>query len=402
MKLIIKALGAKGEGLADGPDGPIFIPHTLVGEEVDWAPGEPLTLLRPAAARVKPVCKHYTRCGGCTLQHADEATQAAFKLERAQAALLRAGLALPPMQYVDAHGQGRRRVTLHVRKTASTVEAGFMRAKSHELIDLDACPLLVPGLASAFDAARALGESLGASFKPFDAQFTATQNGLDVDLRGLGKLDASRNHLIAAANALNLTRLTLHGETLAQREPPMITFGTAQVKLPPGSFLQATEAAEHWLVEEARTSLIKSKSIVDLFCGAGPFTFGLARSAAVTAADSDAAAIMALTHAAKNTTGLKPVRAEKRDLYRMPFQPRELKTMDAAIIDPPRAGAEAQMRELAKSSLTRIFSVGCDATSFARDAAILVGAGWSMGKLTVLDQFRYSAHVELACLFTRK
>lgn len=403
MKLVIKHLGTKAEGVADGPEGPVFVPFALPGEAIAWRDGHALPeIITPSPARVPPVCPHFTTCGGCSLQHASDDFIAAHKTNVARQALARAGLEPGEIRFLPAHGKGRRRITIHIRKSGPRIEAGFMRARSHALVDIDQCPLLVPQLAQAFNAARSIGAALGGAFKPFDAQFTASQTGMDVDLRGLGPItDQTRVKLGPLVHELRLARLSIHGEVLAQAETPVITMGRARVVLVPGGFLQATEAAEAWLTEIAVDALRGARRIADLFCGIGPFALKLAEHAPVMAADSDAPAIQALSLAARATRGLKPVEAIRRDLFRLPFTARELAGFDAAVIDPPRAGAEAQMRLLAASGLSRIFSVGCNAQSFARDTAILIAAGWKMGPVTVIDQFRYSAHVELTALFTK-
>ena len=399
----VKSLSLKGDGLADSPEGPIYQPFCLPGEEIIISENGSIDVKQASSDRQKPICQYFTQCGGCRMQHANDGLIANWKLEIAKHHFARAGLH-PELHFQTAHQSGRRRVSLHVRQIEDRICAGFMQAKSHSLLDIAQCPLLTPALnANAFHFAKQLGETLLPSFKPFDAHITDTQSGLDVDLRGLGKLNEKlRLRLSQAAMQLGLARLSIHGDMISQSRSPSLTIGKAQVILPPGGFLQATQDAEIFMTQQAKQALVGSRKIIDLFCGIGPFALRLADEASIIAADMDPAAIASLDHAIRNTPGLKPIKAEKRDLFRMPYLARELQGLDAAIIDPPRAGAEAQMRELAKSSLKRIFAVGCDAQSFSRDAAILTKAGWNMGPVTVLDQFRYAPHIELMALFTRK
>lgn len=402
MKLNIKALGHKGDGLAEGPNGPIHVAFALPGEEVEASGTGLPAILKASDQRASPICKHFTICGGCAMQHANDALIAQWKTENAQTALRQAGLKADHLTFIPAHGAGRRRVNVHVRRDGRKIVAGFMRAKSHALVDLDHCPLLVPELHGAFDAARIIGEALGGPLKAVDLQITACLGGLDVDIRGHGKLsDKSHMELAQTFAQLQLARLSNHGEVLVEREAPSLRIGKALVVLPPGGFLQATAFAQQLLADQAIAALAGSSRIIDLFCGIGPFALRLAETTPVTAADLDAPAIAALTRATNHAQGLKPVTATRRDLFRLPYSPRELEGFDAAVIDPPRAGAQAQTRMLAQSGLKRIFAVGCDAGSFARDAAILCDAGWKMGNVTLLDQFRYSAHMELSALFTK-
>ena len=277
-----------------------------------------------------------------------------------------------------------------------------MARGSHTIIDIDSCPVLHPGLANAFSIARGLAEALPGA-KTFDARITLTANGPDVELRGIGALGGgARLALSRAAGHLDLARLANHNELVLQRRDPFVQMGPARVTPPPGGFLQATAAAEAALAEFAAGALAKSKRIADLFCGLGPFALRLAAFTKVDAYDSDAPAIKALALAAANTPGLKPLTAITRDLFRRPLLASELAAYDAVVIDPPRAGAEAQARQIASSRVQRIVWISCDAAAFARDARILVDAGYTLERVQPFDQFQFSAHLETAALFTRK
>ena len=238
--------------------------------------------------------------------------------------------------------------------------------------------------------------------KPLDIQITATNSGLDVDVRGSGPLQTAMiTALSKIAEKHRLARLTRHGELVLMRSAPVITIGTAQVSLPPGSFLQATGAGEETLAALVEKHGSRAKHIADLFCGVGPFALRLASKARVTAFDSDAGAVAALQKAATATSGLKPVKAEARDLFRRPLVPQELREVDVVVFDPPRQGAEAQARELAKSRVPVVVAVSCNPTTFARDAKILIDGGYRLEGVTPVDQFRHTPHVELVARFSR-
>jgi len=305
---------------------------------------------------------------------------------------------------VDAHGLGRRRITLHARISSHDVlKVGFAAAGSHDIIPVDRCPILDPGLSGALEAAWALAEPLMTARKPLDIQVTATDNGLDVDVRGSGPVPAKMIAVLSRiAEQHRLARLTRHGELVLMRTPPTIAIGAARVTLPPGSFLQATVAGEEALAALVTGHCGRTKHIADLFCGVGPFALRLAAKSRISAFDSDAGAVSALQKAAMAASGLKPIKAEARDLFRRPLVPQELRDYDAVVFDPPRQGAQAQAQQLAASKVPVVVAVSCSAATFARDARILTEGGYTIERVTPVDQFRHTPHVELVARFERK
>jgi 23S rRNA (uracil1939-C5)-methyltransferase len=264
------------------------------------------------------------------------------------------------------------------------------------VVPVDACPVLAPSLAGALKAAWAIAETLKRHQKPLDLQFTATDSGLDVDVRGSGPIKPEQiAELARIAQTHRLARLTRHGELVTQTMEPTVTIGRARVPLPPGSFMQATAEGEAVLARLVLEHAGKAKRVADLFAGIGTFALRLAEQARVTAVDSEAGAVKALQRAAANTQGLKAIEAVTRDLFRRPLVAQELKGFDAVVFDPPRQGAEAQARELAKSGVKTIVAVSCDRVTFARDMRILVDGGYRLTSVTPVDQFRWSYHVEV-------
>ncbi len=403
-ELSIVALDAHGEGIA--ADGTI-VHGALPGERARVAlmgkRAELIETLSAASERAAPICRWYGRCGGCATQHMSVSLYRQWKRGLVINALEREGVVAQVGELVDAHGAGRRRATFHARfPHGQADEVGFMRARSHDIIAIDDCPLFSSGMAGAITAARAVSSDLRGLTKPLDIGVTATLDGLDVDLRGSGPLErAEAQKLARTADALDLARVSNHGEVVIERRPPRARFGEALVRLPPGGFLQATEAGETLLAEFAEQALAGSKRVADLFCGAGAFALRLARRREVFAADADAAAVNALTRAAETTPGLRKLAAETRDLFRRPLRADELTVFDAVLIDPPRAGALEQSRALAASALPLVVSISCNAATFARDARILVDGGFQIEAVTPLDQFRFSPHVEIAAVFRR-
>ena len=410
-RLVIERLAHRGDGVADTPAGPVFVPYTLPGEvvEAERVPGHPdrrhlLRIDTPSPERIAPICPHFGVCGGCAIQHWTEARYREWKRDLVVTALQQAGLDAPVGELIDAHGEGRRRAVFHARRGPRDVlEVGFAALRAHHIVGIDRCPVLAPSLGGAIKAAWAVAEALAPERKPLDIQVTASESGIDMDVRGSGPLTAARISALATiAGAQRLARLTRHGELVAQRATPAVTIGKARVALPPGSFLQATATGEQTLAQLVSGHVDKAKTVADLFCGLGPFALRLAERARVAAFDADAASVAALNAAAAATSGLKPVDAEARDLFRRPLVPPELKRFDAVVFDPPRQGAEAQARELAKSAVPVVIAVSCNPATFARDVRILVDGGYRLTAVTPVDQFRYSAHVEIVTRLSRR
>jgi 23S rRNA (uracil1939-C5)-methyltransferase len=409
-RLIIDHVGHRGDGVAFAGGQTVFVPYTLDGETVDAEPvaDHPDRRLlsrieHASAARIAPFCKYFGACGGCAIQHWQPEAYRAWKRGIVVDTLAHAGIECEVDALIDAHGAGRRRITVHARRGADgELRVGFAAASSHAIVAIDDCPILDPGLRGALDAARALAEVLKPVTKPLDIQITATSSGLDVDVRGSGPLPSAMIATLSRmAEQHRLTRLTRHGELVLMRTPPVIAIGTAQVTLPPGSFLQATGTGEETLAALVRAHCNRAKHIADLFCGVGPFALRLAAKSRISAFDSDAGAVTALQKAATATSGLKPIKAETRDLFRRPLMPQELRDYDTVVFDPPRQGAQAQVQQLAASKIPVVVAVSCNVATFARDARILIEGGYKIDGVTPVDQFRHTPHVELVARFKR-
>ncbi len=406
--LTITKMGQLGEGVAltDDVRKPIFVPYALPGETVRVEAGTErlriTQILKENAERVTPFCPYFTKCGGCSVQHWSEAPYKAWKRELVVNALSFEDLQPVIHETVDAHGEGRRRALLHVRFVDSKPVAGFMEPKSHRVVNFDTCPILVPELKNCSLLAKTLAFPLMNLRKPLSIQFTSTMLGLDVDIRGPGKIDFNiRMSLTDLAIQHDLARLSIHGDIVLERRQPMLNFGRVPVCIPPGGFTQATTLGEETLSRLVLDHVKGARKIADLFCGAGPFALRMAEQASIYAADCDPASIESLKRGFNLAQGLKQITAEARDLFRRPLLAHELNAFDVVVLDPPRAGAEAQMREIAGSKVNKVVSVSCNAASFARDAGILTAAGFKLQNVTPVDQFKYSAHVEMVGLLVR-
>ncbi|MGC2775304.1 MAG: methyltransferase [Bradyrhizobium sp.] len=409
-RLVIDHVGHRGDGVSLSSGEALYVPYTLAGETVEAAaiPGHPdrrklLAVETPSLERIAPFCPHFGICGGCAIQHWVPARYQEWKRNIVVETLRAAKVECEVAPLIDAHGAGRRRATFHARMgTHDVLRVGFSATGSHDIIPIDRCPILDPALDGALEAAWALAEALKPTGKPLDIQATATSNGLDIDIRGSGPLPPPRiAALSAAAEQHRLARLTRHGELVLMRNAPVVTMGTAQVTLPPGSFLQTTMRGEETLAQLVMERVGKAKHVADLFCGVGPFALRLAARARVTALDSDAGAIGALQKAVAGTPGLKPIKVEARDLFRRPLMPQELREIDAVVFDPPRQGAQAQAKQLAASKVPVIVAVSCNVTTFARDVRMLIDGGYKLETIVPVDQFRHTPHVELVARLVR-
>ena len=406
MKVTIDRLGHLGDGITQGPLGAIFVPGMLPGEEVEGdLQGDQLAdfrIVTPSVNRVKPPCSHAKTCGGCMMQHASEAFVADWKLGIVKGALAGQGLEAEFRPIITSPPKSRRRATIAARRTKTGALMGFHARASDMVVEVPNCQLLHPDLIATFPGLQALVKLGGSRTAEVSLTVTRSLSGADVMVVGGKPLDGQLQlELARVTETYGFARLTWNGDTVALRTAPMQRFGRALVSPPPGAFLQATVEGEQALLRTVALAIGSAKKIVDLFAGVGTFALPLAERAEVHAVEGEAAMMAALAKAANTTEGLKRVTVETRDLFRRPLEDDEFKGVEAVVIDPPRAGAEAQMAVLARSKVPVIASVSCNPISFARDAKVLIAGGYHLDWVQVVDQFRWSAHVELVAKFSR-
>ncbi|MDZ4393372.1 class I SAM-dependent RNA methyltransferase [Cypionkella sp.] len=406
MKVTIERLGHLGDGIAQGPEGVIYVPGMLPGEEVEGdLQGDQLAdfrIVTPSVNRVKPPCVHAKTCGGCMMQHASDGFVADWKLGIVKGALAGQGLQAEFRPIITSPPKSRRRATLAARRTKNGSLLGFHARASDMVVDVPNCQLLHPDLIASFPGLQALVKLGGSRSAEVSLTVTRSLAGADVMVVGGKDLDAALQlELARVTETYGFARLTWNGDTVALRTAPMQRFGRALVSPPPGAFLQATVEGEQALLRSVALAIGSAKKIVDLFAGVGTFALPLAERAEVHAVEGEAAMMVALEKSAHNTEGLKRVTVETRDLFRRPLEDDEFKGVEAVVIDPPRAGAEAQMAVLARCKVPVIASVSCNPVSFARDAKVLIAGGYHLDWVQVVDQFRWSSHVELVAKFSR-
>ncbi len=415
FEALIGKVGFQGDGLTTGG---LVVPLTLPDERVRVRQGktnssnenrlELVEVLDASPNRVTPPCVHFTACGGCALQHWDIPAYSDWKRNVVGSQLQRAGLETELAPILTTPPGSRRRVGLHARKVGKQVELGFKARKSWNLVAIRECPVSEPAIVAALPQLKALAGYLFEHPKSAPIlHITLSLTGLDIDISGVersksGGLSAdARMNIAMCAGEADFARVSMGEDMLYMARTPKVRFGKAMVGLPIAPFLQASVPSETDMARLAVEGIGDAKKVADLFCGAGTFTFPLAEKAVVYAADGSAPAITSLKAAIGTAPGLKTISAETRDLFRRPMLAEEMKGFDAIVFDPPRAGAEAQAMEIARSQVGRVVAISCNPSTFVRDANILVKAGFSLDRVTPIDQFLWSSHVELVGVFSR-
>lgn len=400
MRLKIERLGHLGDGIAKG----IFVPGGLPGEivegEVEANRMPAPKIVEPSPLRIKAACQHYKTCGGCSLMHVREEFVADWKVDVVHGALHAQGIEAEMRTISTSPPQSRRRAVFHGRRTKKGAVVGFHGRASGALVAIPNCILVTPAIRETIPALETLTKAGGSRSAELSLTVTETEAGPDVSVENGKPLDLSlRQNLAELAETHSFGRLSWGGETISERSLTFVRFGDNRVPLPPGAFLQATKSGENTLVSAVIDSVSGAKRIADLFSGLGTFTFPLAQKAAVHAVEGDPNMLTSLERAWRHAEGLHQVTTETRDLFRRPLLEDELARYDTVVLDPPRAGAEAQIFQISQSDLRGVTYVSCNPVTFARDAKTLVTAGWHLNWVQVVDQFRWSPHIELVAAF---
>lgn len=394
---MIIRIAAKGDGItASGRHVPMSAPGDSVGADGTLIAGP---------HRQQPPCRHFGKCGGCQLQHVDDAALADFVRDRVVGAL--AGQGITPLRIDPVHLSpplSRRRVALKAQRLGGRLAIGFAEQGSHRLTPMVECPIMHPGLFALIDPLRRLLDSMVGRRDSARISMTLVDQGVDMLIEGVEASGLEASEKMAAFGAEHaLARLSLDGEyglqTWWEPEPATVTFGGHSVAFPANSFLQATTDGERALVDAVSGPLSEAGNWADLFCGLGTFALAVKGTPASYAAEASRAPLLAL-QATVHRLQL-PLRCDHRDLFRRPLIPVELNGFQGVLLDPPRAGAREQIAEIARSTVPVIAYVSCNPSSFARDAATLCASGYTLASITPVGQFRWSTHVELAGIFRR-
>ncbi|MDN5567708.1 MAG: methyltransferase [Paracoccus sp. (in: a-proteobacteria)] len=400
----VERLGRKGDGVAVNGDDRALAGLTLPGEVIEGDPEDGRIaaprIMTPSDQRVRPICAHYRACGGCSLMHASDAFTTAWKQQVVETALSAQGLSAPVADVHVSPLKSRRRAVLSGKRTKKGALVGFHARASGVIVDLVECHVMRPQITAALPLLRQI--TVAGASRQAELTFTVLHGpaGLDVAVRGGKPMDSELLQVLAGlAEQGDLARLDWDGQTITRR-PAILPMGRAQVLPPPGAFLQATAEGEAALLAAVRDTVGDAGHILDLFSGCGTFSLPLAQQARVHAVEGLAAPLQALDSAWRQASGLNLITTQVRDIARRPLLPDELSKFDAIVIDPPRNGAEAQMRQIAAARVPVVASVACDPVNFAKDLRILVEAGYRIDRLWIVDQFRFSPHVEMVAALT--
>lgn len=416
MRLSIESLGPKGDGVALGLVGPIYVDRTAPGDEISAHlfrdrlgvnRAEMVSLIIPSPVRQFPPCPHFEVCGNCTLQHLTLEYYQSWKKELIKEAFQKVGLR--PQKWlkpVFLSGKNRRRLTFTLVKKQGKITLGYYQRRSKNISPIDSCEIALPELFKIRDSLKPFLKYLVHPTQPVDLSFQWVDNKIDMIISGLAiKKNQANNPILNVLKELtemsNISRVSLRQENkidvLIQKAPIKKTFGDIIVSLPPAAFLQPTQDGEEALVSAVMKALPPSGTFADLFSGCGTFTGSLLSRGKVEAFESSQSAVKALNQAGKN----HPLKAVARDLFKHPLRTKELNHFDAIVFDPPRTGCVEQAHEMAKSRCKTLIGVSCNPATFARDAKILCRGGYQLQSLQLVDQFLWSHHVEVVGVFTK-
>ena len=401
--IVIDAISARGEGVGDSADGKVFVPLALPGEIWQRVDDEAYRCKVTRADRAEPPCVHFGVCGGCIAQHMPQPVYAQWKTDKVRQAFHHQAIPIEPEPLCAVDAGSRRRCVMTAIRAEGEIVLGFHRMRSHDLVALEMCTILCPEIGQSLDGLRALSALVLADKGSLRLTVLVADQGLDIDVHGDHRAltPALRRDLARLVEVHGFARLTVDGDPVVQLHQPTLTMADVAVPVPSGVFVQATMQSEQAMVGLVCDAAASSKYVADLFCGVGTFALALARRRAVAALDSDREALTALEAARDGVQGLKPIEVRGRDLMREPLSRKELAPFDCIVFDPPRAGAQAQAKMIAKSQVPRVVAVSCNPATLARDSRILIDGGYEIERVSAIDQFVFSAHVECVAVFRR-
>lgn len=406
-EVTIEKLGRKGDGISQENGSDVFVPFTLAGETVTvtgtGARRSIETITQASPDRVDPVCEHFTHCGGCQLQHMKHDAYLDWKTDLAMEPLKKAGISVESATMLSFDIASRRKVVFNLAHDQDGTKVGFTERASNTVIPIKECAIIVPEIFDRLPELQDIANSIPTKKTGTRMSVLAGNNGLDVSVDGAANLSNDQRQVLIRKTIANaIARLCIDEEILIETKKPHLLVNDIPVLPPPGGFVQASKQAENAMVELVTTHLKSCKNVADLYCGMGTFALPLSRRSTVWAVEENKSALDALDQAWRGTGGkLKQVKTEARNLERRPVTFSELKKFDGLVFDPPRAGAELQAKQIAKSKVKKIAAVSCNPVTLARDLEILIAGGFKVQKIIPIDQFKYTPHVEMVVTLER-
>lgn len=406
-ELKVDFVGHKGDGVAHLNNNPLYVPYALEGEVITVKGNGPRReidkIITPSDQRIEPICKYFGTCGGCQLQHMGESAYLEWKMALVTEPLSRVGISLKPDAILTYANASRRKCVFNAQRSSKGMLLGFNEKSSSAIVALDSCPVLVPSINEQLDKIHDLVNSVPTTKHPLRVSILDTKNGLDIAIEDAKPLsETERQVLIKKTIAHKFSRLSVNIETLIKTSEPHIEIASTIVSPPPAAFVQALKQAEDDMSDIVSGFLKGCKQVADLYCGIGTFALKLAENSAVYAVEESGDALNSLDEAWRDTGGkLKQIKTEKRNLERRPVTFGELKKMDGLVFDPPRAGAELQCKQIAKSRVKKVAAVSCNPSTLATDLEILIEGGFKVKRIVPIDQFKYTPHVEVVVLLER-
>ncbi len=403
----IDFIGHKGDGVAHLNGNAVYVPFTLEGETLIIQGSGPrrdiLEIKQTSSDRIEPICKHFGTCGGCQLQHMQEQTYLKWKMKLVTEPLSRVGITQTPEAIISFNDASRRKCVFNAQRTHQGMQLGFSEKARNEIVAIETCPILVSEINERLPLLRDLVNSVPTTKNPIRISVLSTENGLDISIEDAKPLSAAERQILIKKTVANkFTRLTINDEVLIKTAEPHIKIASTIISPPPAAFVQALKEAEDTMTDIVADFLKGCKQVADLYCGIGTFALKLAENSQVYAVEESQMALESLDQAWRQTGGiLKQVKTEKRNLERRPVTFGELKKMDGLVFDPPRAGAELQCKQIAKSRVKKVAAVSCNPTTLAVDLEILLASGFKIKRIIPIDQFKYTPHVEVVVLLER-
>lgn len=407
FEVTINRLGNQGDGVATHEGKPVFVPFSLEGEKIyvsgKGARKDIVSIVKSSPERADPFCKYFGLCGGCQLQHFSHAEYLKWKTETLIDVFRREDISIIPEAIRHYPRANRRRAVFTAIIKDGNIALGYSQKNTNTLLDIENCPILVLELNQAIEDVKNLALILIGKHKSGRVTLLKTMTGLDIAFSIKSTIsDKTIRETIAHPSAKKFIRISVNDEAIIETKQPLLKIGKALVRPVPEGFVQASLEAEQDMADLVCGHFSKSKKVADLFCGFGTFALRLAENSQIYAAENSESALQALDRAWRETGGkLKLITHEKRDLYRRPMITKELKSFDGVVFDPPRAGAELQCRELAKSKIQKVAAISCNPQTLARDIKILVGGGFKIKSITPFDQFAFTPHLETVVLMER-